>query len=470
MDTSILRSEVGRRHFIKACSLASFAAVSGCGSSRKANPQGYQKVDEETIVVGAGVAGLAAARSLTSQGFRVTILEGRERIGGRIWTDRSLGIPLDLGASWIHGIRRNPLTDISNDAGIRTVKTDFDAIKLYDIDGTALVDDDLDDLEELFEQIFEDLLEAKRSAGDNASIAGAVSSALARRDLSDAQRRGVEWVIASEIELEAAADLDELSLRNWDEDDAFKGDDVLFPEGYAQVPEVLAEGLDIHLDHLVSEIACDERGVAITTNRGVFRGDRAVITLPLGVLREGTVRFSPVLPDSKLSAIQDLQMGTLNKIAMRFGERFWPAEPHFLGYLDESAEEAMNFLNMFPYDGEPALMAFARGAHARSLEQLSTGDVTEQVMAQLRGMFGNSISDPTNATFTRWHGDPFARGSYSHVPPGGSMADYEELAQPVGDRLFFAGEATTRRYPGTVHGALLSGEREAERIVQRAIS
>ncbi len=416
------------------------------------------------------MAGLAAARSLTWQGFKVTIFEGRERIGGRIWTDRSLGIPLDLGASWIHGIRRNPLTDIANDAGIRTVKTDFDAIKLYDIDGTVLADDDLDDLEELFERIFEDLLEAKRSAGDDASVAGAVASVLSRYDLSNAQRRGVEWVIASELELEAAADLDELSLRSWDEDDAFKGDDVLFPDGYSQVPELLAEGLEIQLDHLVSEIAYDERGVAVTTNRGVFRGDRAVITLPLGVLREGTVRFSPVLPDSKLSAIQDLQMGTLNKIAMRFGERFWPAEPHFLGYLDETAEEAMNFLNMHTYTGEPVIIAFARGAHARSLEQLPHDDIVERVMADLRKMFGNSISDPTSATFTKWHADPWARGSYSHVPPGGSMADYVELAQPVGDRLFFAGEATTRRYPGTVHGALLSGEREAERIAQRAIS
>ena len=470
MDTSMLPSEVGRRYFIKACSLASFAAVSGCGSSRKANPQGYQDVDEEIIVVGAGAAGLAASRRLASHGFKVTILEGRERIGGRIWTDHSLGIPIDLGASWIHGIRRNPLTDIASDAGIRTVKTDFDAIKLYDVDGTVLADDDLDDLEELFEKIFEDLLEAKGSAGDDASMAAAVAAVLSRRNLSDAQRRGVEWVVASEIELEAAADLDELSLRNWDEDDAFKGDDVLFPEGYAQVPEVLAEGLGIQLDHLVSEIAYDERGVAITTNRGVFRGDRAVITLPLGVLREGTVTFSPALPNSKLSAIEDLQMGTLNKMAMRFGERFWPAEPHFLGYLEETAEEAMNFLNMHTYTGEPVLMAFARGAHARSLEQLSTEDVTEQVMAQLRGMFGNSISDPTGATFTKWHADPFARGSYSHVPPGGSMSDYEELAQPVGDRLFFAGEATTRRYPGTVHGALLSGEREAERIAERAVS
>ena len=466
----MLASEFGRRHFVKTCTLASFAAVTGCGSGSKSNPQGYEEVDEEIIVVGAGAAGLAAGKALVSQGFRVRILEGRERIGGRIWTDRSLGIPIDLGASWIHGIRRNPLSDIVSDAAIRTIKTDFDAIKLYDIDGTALVDADLDDLEELFEQIFEDLLEVKRSAGDDASMAGAVAEALSRRDLSDSQRRGVEWVIASEIELEAAADVDELSLRNWDEDDAFKGDDVLFPDGYAQVPEVLAAGLDIHLGHLVSEIAYDARGVAITTNRGLFRGDRAVITLPLGVLREGTVTFSPALPASKLSAIQALRMGTLNKIAMRFGERFWPAEPHFLGYLDESSKEAMNFLNLHPYIGESVLLAFTKGAHARSIESLSTAEVVDQAMADLRGMFGTSITDPTNATVTKWHADPFARGSYSHVPPGGNMADYEELAQPVEDRLFFAGEATTRRYPGTVHGALLSGEREAERIAERALS
>lgn len=420
-------------------------------------------------MVGAGAAGLAAARRLASQGFKVTILEGRQRTGGRIWTDRSLGIPVDLGASWIHGIRRNPISDLASDSSIRTVKTDFDAIKLYDAAGTPLTDDQLDDLEELFERIFEDLQEAKRSAGNDASMAGAVSSALARYDLSAAQRRGAEWVIASEIELEAAADLDELSLRYWDEDDAFNGGDVLIPDGYAQIADRLAEGLEIKLGHIVSTVAYDDAGVVITTNRGTFRGERAIVTFPLGVLREGTVAFSPELPDRKLKAIQNLQMGTLNKIALRFGERFWPAEPHFLGYLDDNPHRAMNLLNLHPYIGEPALVAFTRGEYARSLEQLSTADVVDQVMADLRGMFG-SIGDPTSATFTKWHDDPFARGSYSHVPPGGSIADYEELAQPVADRLFFAGEATTRRYPGTVHGALLSGEREADRIAERAVS
>ena len=97
-------------------------------------------------------------------------------------------------------------------------------------------------------------------------------------------------------------------------------------------------------------------------------------------------------------------------------------------------------------------------------------EVVEEVMRDLRGMFGSSIGDPSSATFTRWSADPFARGSYSHVPPGGSTKDYEEMAQPVEDRLFFAGEATTRRYPGTVHGALISGEREARRIMERATS
>ena len=427
-------------------------------------------MDETIIVLGAGAAGLAAARRLVSQGLEVTILEGRERIGGRIWTDRSLGIPVDLGASWIHGVRRNPVSNLASEWGVRTAKTDFDAIRLYDTEGTPLTDNELDELDELFERIFEDLQDAKRSAGDDASIDGAVSSALARYDLNAAQRRGLDWVIASEIELEAAADLDELSLRYWDEDDAFNGDDVLFPDGYTQITDRLADGLDVKLGHVVSAIAYDDEGVVITTSRGVFRGNQVIITLPLGVLREGTVTFSPDLPDRKRNAIQNLQMGTLNKIALRFGELFWPAEPHFLGYLDDDADRSMNLLNLHPYIGESALVAFARGAHARSLEQLSTADVVDQVMEDLRRMFGSSIGDPTNATFTRWHGDPFARGSYSHVPPGGSIADYEELAQPVADRLFFAGEATTRRYPGTVHGALLSGEREADRIAERVIS
>ena len=427
-------------------------------------------MDEEIIVIGAGIAGLSAAHRLTAEGFRVTVLEGRDRIGGRVWTDTSLGTPVDLGASWIHGIRRNPLTALANQAGISTVATDFDALALYDIDGSVLNDDDLDKLAEMFERVLADLRDVKKYSNADLSIASALSTILGQDNLTDDQRRGVDWVIASEIEFEAAADLYELSLHYWDEDDAFNGEDVLFPDGYVQIARELAAGLEIRLSHVVSEIAHEEQGVVVTTDCGEFRGQRTVITLPLGILRAGSVTFTPVLPASKQNAIHRLDMGTLNKLAMRFDHRFWPNEKHFLGYLKEGADDAISFLNLFPYSGKNLLLGFVSGTHARSWEQNSASAVVDEAMWHLRGMFGNSIPMPTASTFTKWHSDPFSKGSYSHVPPGGSLSDYEEIAQPVEDRLFFAGEATTKRYPGTVHGALISGWREADRIMQRAVS
>ena len=133
-------------------------------------------MDEEIIVIGAGIAGLSAAHRLTAEGFRVTVLEGRDRIGGRVWTDTSLGTPVDLGASWIHGIRRNPLTALANQAGISTVATDFDALALYDIDGSVLNDDDLDKLAEVFERVLADLRDVKKYSNADLSINSSYTS------------------------------------------------------------------------------------------------------------------------------------------------------------------------------------------------------------------------------------------------------------------------------------------------------
>ena len=427
--------------------------------------------DEHVLVIGAGVAGLASAQSLQRRGFRVTVLEGRDRIGGRMWTDHSLGVPLDLGAAWIHGRRRNPVAELADELAITRSPTDYDSLRLYDVDGRELTRDQLNVLAELLDESLRELLRAKEGAAADMTIADAYEQMCAAARLSPFQRRAVDWGIVSEIELDLADDLASLSLAAFEEDDAFRGGDELFPGGYRQIVDGLAAQLDIHLGQVVDRIEYGSSGVAVHAGEALFRGDRAVVTLPLGVLKKGTVQFVPALPDEKQGAIERLAMGTLDKIALRFSYSFWPEATEFFGLLKESRDEVTSVVNMAAHlDSAPVLVVLARGAFARRLEQLGAAEAVASVMVDIRTIFGPAVPDPSASVVTRWGDDPFCFGSYSHVPPGASPRDHELLFEPLQRRLYFAGEATNRRFPGTVHGALLSGRAQADAIADQFVT
>jgi monoamine oxidase len=199
------------------------------------------------------------------------------------------------------------------------------------------------------------------------------------------------------------------------------------------------------------------------TARGVFDGVGAVVALPLGVLQAGAVRFEPALPERKVRALGGLAMGTLDKCVLVFERAFWPEEAHFLGYLSPTRGEFPVFMNLRRLTGATALMAFCAGDFARALEDDGDDAARERCLAALRRMFGRRVSRVTGFVRSRWHRDPWALGSYSHVPPGGADEAYDLLAEPEG-ALRFAGEHTIRACPATVHGALLSGLREADRL------
>jgi monoamine oxidase len=252
-------------------------------------------------------------------------------------------------------------------------------------------------------------------------------------------------------------------LHYWDQGREFKGGDVLFPNGYDQITKGLAQGLDIRLEHIVQKIQYDNRGVKIITNQGEFSCERAVITLPLGVLKSGAVKFSPALPQSKQAAIQRLGMGVLNKVYLRFPKVFWQ-DTDILGYISQNKGEWAEFLNIHKYIKQPVLLGFNAATYGSQIEKLSDKQIVGEAMKVLQNMYGTGIPNPEASLITRWQQDPFARGSYSYIPPGASRKDYDEIAKPIQNRLFFAGEATSSKYAATVHGAFLSGEREAQKI------
>jgi len=393
----------------------------------------------------------------------VIVLEARDRIGGRIRTDRSLGVAVDLGASWIHGVTGNPITRLATDFGVATVSSTYDSNALYDADGRLIEDKVATQGDRTFANL---LKRARRIANDldvDISVAEGLRRAADGETFSRDQQRLLNWEMA-EVEVDYAASLEMISLGAFGQDDGFRGKDALFPDGYDQIVRGLAQGLDIRLGQRVRGVAYDAGGVRVVTEGGEYAADRAVVTVPLGVLKEGGITFSPALPRGKQRAIAHLDMGVLNKVALAFPRAFWPDGPQFISYVSATYGEFTEFLDMSRYTNAPILVALTGGDFARSFETRTDSDVAGQAVRVLRTIFGGAVSEPTGVAVTRWIADPYARGSYSHLPVGATPDDYDSLAEPVGDWLFFAGEATIRDYPATVHGAFLSGMRAARRV------
>lgn len=426
--------------------------------------------EDTVLVVGAGIAGLAAARDLTSRGFRVTVIEGRDRIGGRIWTDRSLGgIPLDLGASWIHGVKGNPVAQLARRFKITTVPTAYHLSPLtFTTEGEVLTAIERDRITRLFKGLMTEIALTRRHLDRDRSLGRALRRAMTTKNLSDRDRQALMHLVHTEIEQDYAVNVSELSLWYWDEVDDFCGLHTIVPGGFDQIVNKLAEGLKIKLGHVVRQIDYDDKGVKITTNLAAFSAGRAVVTLPLGVLKNGSVKFTPSLPKFKKAAIKKLHMGLLDKLILLFDECFWPSDAEWLEWMGQEVGVWAEFFNLFKYTGDPVLVGFNIGTHCRRIERLPDDAIVAEAMKVLSIICGKPAPIPVAWRITRWASDPFSFGAYSYIPPGGSGEDCDRLAEPVGECLFFAGEATARAHYGTVRGALLSGRRAALSIADPA--
>lgn len=203
----------------------------------------------------------------------------------------------------------------------------------------------------------------------------------------------------------------------------------------------------------------------IATSLGEFRADAAVITLPVGVLANGDVRFSPALPASFTRPLSNLRMGLLNKMCMVFPSAFWGTKFDFLAYYDTNPPPLYYaWLNLALYNGTPALVGFTSGRAAREVEGMKDDYLVEQQLKRMRAGGRTHIPDPVAVHVSRWGADRYARGSYSYLGVGGSGRDRAALAVPIQNTLYFAGEATHREDPASVHGAWWSGQRAAQQI------
>ncbi|MFG2859175.1 flavin monoamine oxidase family protein [Streptomyces sioyaensis] len=459
-----------RRRFLQSAGLglpglAALTSLSACKVSPTDTNSSASSGSERVIVVGAGISGLAAARYLADQGEDVVVLEARNRIGGRIWTsEKWAGVPLDLGASWIHGIDNNPIASLAAKAKARTVVTNPDSSTDYLADGSE-VDGAQTKVIAGWQTKMEDALAAYQDDADkDASVRSVVERALGWSSLSDEDKALVSFGL-NDYEHEYSGSVNQMSALYFDSGADIKGKDVLFPRGYHQITDLLASGLSIRTGQVVKRIDWDSSGVTVGTDKDTFHAGHVVVTLPLGVLQSGAVTFGPGLPANKRTAIGNLGMGVLNKCYLRFPKVFWP-DTDWMTYVPNVDKYGQweQWINIARPTGQPVLLGFNAADFGRTIEGWNDTRIVDSAMGTLKTIFGSDIPAPVDYQITRWASDPYARGSYSYNKTGSTPAMRERLAAAVDDRVHFAGEATHRDSYQTVHGAYLSGIRAAKEV------
>jgi monoamine oxidase len=405
-------------------------------------------VDYDVAIVGAGAAGIGAARRLIEHGISVIVLEARDRVGGRAWTvPTAIGHPVDLGCEWLHSGDRNPWTAIARESGFTVDENLPDW-------GTRLRRAGASQADEAAWHEARDSFYDRMEAAGNAEPDRAAATLLppgghwnALLDAISTWANGVE--------------LDRLSLQDHARY-ADTGINWRVREGYGALIAAYGKDLPVRLGCKVRSIDHLGRSIHVETTHGGLRVRVALLTVPPTLLAAETIRFTPELPPEKRAAAHGVPLGLANKLFLALDDASpdLPRNAHFVGALDRVATGSYQ---MRPH-GRNMVAAYFGGALALDLERAGTAAMADFALGELVGLFGSAIRRNLRPlASSAWATDPFARGSYSFALPG-HAGDRAILAAPIDDRLFFAGEACSPADFSTAHGAFLSGRDAAARI------
>ncbi|WP_425098713.1 flavin monoamine oxidase family protein [Tropicibacter sp. S64] len=403
--------------------------------------------DTDVVIVGAGAAGLAAARVLRAAGRSVQVLEAMDRIGGRAWTrSTDFGVPFDIGCAWLHAGDRNPFMADAERLGWTLKHHDMGLDHLY-------------------------FGSRKASAEELAEVSGAdvqMHDALAARTPDDrlssllAQGGAMRASATYAGPMDFGKDADEISAADF----AAAADlypDYFTREGFGALIAAWGGDVPVALNTAVTRIDWSGPGVSVETTRGTVRGRAAIVTVSTGVLALEDIRFTPALPPAHVEAAFDLPMGLLTKIPVEIqGDRFG-LSPFDDLLIERHAQHDLYFL-CFPFD-LPLMVGFVGGDFAWEIEAAGQEAAVDFVTDRLEDIFGSDVRKRVGRSLmTNWGGERRTRGAYASARPGRSGAR-ATLAEPVGERIWFAGEALAGSLMQTAGGARLSGEAVARDVL-----
>jgi monoamine oxidase len=433
-----------------------FLAFTGAGFGASVLPHALYgqsaAFDCDVVIIGAGPAGLAAARELQVQHKTFVLIEARDRIGGRVFTDLSLGPAFDTGAAFIHFADENPWRTVAENLAFDTLANrSLGGDRRYFLDGAPT--DHKSDRRQVDARLDTD-------QDDVPDVSFVERFANAPPDLQQQAVTLARMDVGEEAERVSALDY----ARLWG------GPDFVVPAGLGRLVAAYGEDVPVQLSTKAQTIDWSGAGVSITTDSGTIRARAAIVTVSVGVLASGALRFIPPLPHKTQTGIEGLGMGALTKLALAFdGERFGLAPETTL--FDSEGPRAGYEFDCWLFERD-IVIAWFGGDQARELIRAGENEATATVLDHFAAIVGSDARNHlTGSRLCAWSTDPFALGCYSHALPGHAGAR-ALLAAPVAERLYFAGEATG----GTPHddfgpamtagGAYLAGREAARNIAE----
>lgn len=422
------------------------------------------------------MAGISAAKRLKELGHtNFQIIEGSDRVGGRMKDVKMGNFTSELGAQWIHSLGSNPIYKLAKDFDLLTVKQDYDDIVVYNSTGhdvtylVGRVQQKFEKAATILDKIFALIL--KYDKPDTSLKAGLTMAGWHPQTPLD---NLIEYF---NVGADDASPTEYISLKFGDQDTYLthgNEDDILVkdPRGYSHLVRslmktYLKENDDrLILNKIVTEISYTDNSITVRTqDNHTFTGDYAIVTFSLGVLQQNLVKFTPSLPFWKRESVSQFKMVVFYHVHLQFPEVFWDNRVLILysGTRKGYFTTWQNIDKVHP--GSKALYASVIDEEAKRLDHLADDQIKAEALAVLSKMYPNiKIPNPTNFFMEKWYSNPLFKGSYTAWPTGYSNDTYKGLCAPVG-RLYFAGEAYEFKHFGYVHGAYYSGRRTAEQVV-----